>query len=774
MLVQALHDVGIPTWQDVTNLGYEPVEDAVRAHILDPSTAGAILFLTREVRKSTFIRNVEVPGILRRHELRDGFWVLPVLAGDLNRSDPPAALADTTGAAELARWNPHLAGTPFSRATAAAVAAAALRERVVAVHAHLDRDAPLRVRLDVQENRVLSGEAFILDWAAHFSPLANPEQWQTTLLPALETFRRALCEHAPGRAVEVTGTPSPPAAFALGYALREPPPMRVVWLQRMRGGREPQAWSLLDAADSHLAREAGWTAQMSGQDVDGRDLAVLINVTNDTWARYVATRPTLPRIRATITVDHEDARHAPPDARTDSIRIGSGAEAASLARLVKSAIRGAIDTFGSLDAVHVFLAGPTGLAMLIGQLAKAFPPVVTYDATGAGGAYTRAATLGAPPPPPPRRPWRRVVVAAAIVLVVAAIGIGITAAVVFTKPVLGECPEIRVFTGQAGSPYHRYGNVLKGRIEESYPGSSVTVVETSGTSYNIKELRVSGQCDLAVIQLNVALDARVGVNDFGGDPFEDLRLVGPIWADLVHLMVREDSGVDDVADLCRGATGKIASGLDNSGTRQIGGVLFRRVKQPPGCDLDDEQEPMKLPDALRGLRDGTVDAVLWAGGSPTKAIKDAIAHDGLKIRLLPLDDYFAGMQAEWNYLWGEEFKKPEVRKRNLTFVSGGVYQVRHIDRGDYPGVENPIPTVATPNGVAVNKKADPAMVRFVVEKLGADQALFEDALVADAPGLRKDFPPTPASVKSGVLYCNVPLHEKADEYYREKGVRPPC
>jgi TRAP transporter TAXI family solute receptor len=781
VLVQALHDVGIPTWQDVTHLGHEPVEDAVRALLRDPSTAGAILFLTREVRDSPFIRRVEVPEILRHHGLQDGFWLLPVLAGDLSRTEPPRALADTTGAAELAQWKPHLAGKSFSSASAAAVAAAALRERTVAVHARLDRNAPLRVRLDVQPNRGLPGDAFVLDWAAHFTPLPNPARWEATLLPALGTLRKALCDHAPGRAVEVTGTPSLPAAFALGYALREPPPpMKVVWLQRPRAGREQQTWSLLDAPDATLAKEAGWTARTSSEDVDGRDLAVLINVTNDAGTRYAATiaatRPTLPRMRAKIIVDHKDAITAPPDERPDRISIGSGAEAASLARLVRSAIRGALDTYGSLDAVHVFLAGPTGLAMLIGQLGKTLPPIVTYDAPGTGNTYTRAATLGAAKPPDPRKPRRRIV-AAAIVLLATVIGI-VAAIVVPSEPpppaVLGECSQVGVFTGQEDSPYHRYGNVLKDRIEESYPGSSVMVQKTDGTSDNISRLEDPGRCDLAIIQLNVALDARAGVYDFEGEAFEDLRLVGPIWFDLIHLVVREDSGINDVGGLCGGATGKIASGLGNSGTRQIGEVLFRHVEQAPGCDLNGEQEPMKLADGLQGLRAGTVDAVLWAGGSPTKAINDAIA-DGLSIRLLPLREYLTGMNRQWNEYWTQRLENSDpTGNSDLAFFPGDIFEARQIDQGDYPGVVNPIPTVATPNGVAVNKKADPAMIRFVAEKLDADQALFEDALVADAPGPRKDFPPTPESVKSGVLYCTVLLHEKAGEYYRERGVRPPC
>jgi hypothetical protein len=391
MLAQALRDAGVPTWLDVADLRHEPVEDAVRAHLRDLSTSGAVLFLTPEVRGSCFIGGVEVPEILRRHGREDGFWLLPVVAGGLSFADAPAMLADTVGADEVARWNLLLADDPFSPTSAAGVAAAALRERVVAVHAQLDQGAPVRVRLDAKAKTARPGDAFVIDWTTHFSTLADPARWDATLLPALATFRQALCAHAPGRGVTGAGTPSLPAAFALGHALPESLPMAVEWRQWMRGGGE-QAWSLHDAPDSAIATEAGWTYRKSGQDINGRHLAILINVTSGVEARYAASRSTLPPMRVKIVVDHEDAIKAPPGDRPD-IGIGDGAEAASLARLVRRAVRNALDEYSPLEAVHLFLAGPAGLAVLIGQLTGTFPPVVTYDALDTSRTYSEAATL---------------------------------------------------------------------------------------------------------------------------------------------------------------------------------------------------------------------------------------------------------------------------------------------------------------------------------------------------------------------------------------------
>lgn len=383
LLAQAMRDVGVPLWRDVADLQHEPTEDALRRQLHDPSTAGAVLFLTPEARGSAFIRTVEVPEIVNRHSRRDdGFWFIPVAAGGLSYTDASQELAGTAGAEEIARWHLHQADDPFSRASAAAVAAEALRERLAALHRHLAPQAPLRIRLDVRANSTAPGDALVLDWRSHFSPHADRDTWDMTLIPALDTVRTQLLNQAQGRAVELTGTPSLPAAVALGHALPEPLPLTVRWVQWMRGGGE-QVWSLSDAADAEHAQADGWTATTSGQDVNGQHLAVLVNVANDVSARYHTIRSALPQIRAKIVVDHRTAIEAPPGERPDNIRIGDGATAASLARLISRAVRNALDRYGSLEAVHLFLSGPAGLAVLVGQLTNTWPPLVTYDARDA-------------------------------------------------------------------------------------------------------------------------------------------------------------------------------------------------------------------------------------------------------------------------------------------------------------------------------------------------------------------------------------------------------
>jgi TRAP transporter TAXI family solute receptor len=400
--------------------------------------------------------------------------------------------------------------------------------------------------------------------------------------------------------------------------------------------------------------------------------------------------------------------------------------------------------------------------------------VVADPVSPAGAGRVTGVNGSVPPPPGPppsgptgRRSGRRRVasaIAAALVLAVVA------AVVIITRPdghpanaaVLGGCRQIDVFTGQPTSPYFRYGQVLERKIEGAFPGSAVNVKDTPGSSDNLQRVRdpAAASCGLAVIQLNVGVDARAGVYHFEGEKFEGVRTVGPLWFDFLQLLVRRDSPVRAAADLCGGKT--VATGLRQSGTQEIGAVLFRQVRrQVPGCALTEVSRT--LPDGLAQLRAGAVDAVLWAGGAPTSEIRDAV-EGGLAVRLLPLDGYRDAMQKEWDAFYGS--------KLGSAFVAGEVYQIGRVESGDYPGVD-PVGTVAVPNGVAVAGNADPALVRFTAESLFDVRAEFERELWGGAQNGRH-FPSARDTVGASSLYCLVPLHDAVVPYYREMGVRPPC
>src|SRR5512133_3284228 len=83
-LVQALHELGVPTWQDLHNLTEQPFESALRAVLDDPDTASGILWVTPEVADSLIVTNLEIPGLTRRAATDTVFALIPVAAGGLD------------------------------------------------------------------------------------------------------------------------------------------------------------------------------------------------------------------------------------------------------------------------------------------------------------------------------------------------------------------------------------------------------------------------------------------------------------------------------------------------------------------------------------------------------------------------------------------------------------------------------------------------------------------------------------------------------------------
>ncbi|MCB1740819.1 MAG: hypothetical protein KDK91_10640, partial [Gammaproteobacteria bacterium] len=156
LLIESLRDFGVPTWQDIENLPEESTEDALRRTVEDPSIASAILWITPDVEHSPIIRQIEAPGLLNRVRNRDGFYLVPVLAGGVEYGnagiviDPRFTLEDVPG------WNLHKAkgeidpptGTERVRAPeAASVACKVLLRRVEAIHKASPAEQPLVLRV---------------------------------------------------------------------------------------------------------------------------------------------------------------------------------------------------------------------------------------------------------------------------------------------------------------------------------------------------------------------------------------------------------------------------------------------------------------------------------------------------------------------------------------------------------------------------------------------------------------------------------------------------
>lgn len=379
MLVRCQHEHGIPTWQDINDLGDGPTEDQITAVLSDPATASANLWLTPEVADSAFIKKVEAPQIVSRFDIADGFFVVAVAAGGLNYESAANTLRGHTGLHDLSNWNLVSTQDPPKAADVAAVTERTLIARVATVHRSLPDGDPVKVRLYVRQPAPYrSGYALSLDWSHAFSG-RHSYAWDEHLLPALRAVIASIEGNAPGRPIEFSGMPTISAAVCLGVTCLAPRQLNVSWVQFTNG--KEQEWSL--RADS---KPSGCAVKRTSGSTDTEELAVLISVADDVATSFVASRDEFGPFRAILSIT------APgPFPHT----IGSAGEAVDLVQQVIAAIRESRRELRLVGGVHLFMAVPVGVAMMLGQSLNTLGAVHLYEHAPMNGVgrYVRELTI---------------------------------------------------------------------------------------------------------------------------------------------------------------------------------------------------------------------------------------------------------------------------------------------------------------------------------------------------------------------------------------------
>lgn len=198
---------------------------------------------------------------------------------------------------------------------------------------------------------------------------ANHDDWRTVVAPALE---RAATDFLAGdsRRVLVRGAMRLPVWFASGAALRHVRGFSVTAVQH------GEYWSSDDAAES-----GGLVVTEIAPLEFGADLAIAIGVAVDPTEEVTGfiTGERLPVGRLAVI----SPKHGPgPQA------IRDGATAASMGVALMHEARQLLRQ-ADADRIHLFLAVPAGLALLIGHRWNALRPTVVYEHLGTGRGYVQ-------------------------------------------------------------------------------------------------------------------------------------------------------------------------------------------------------------------------------------------------------------------------------------------------------------------------------------------------------------------------------------------------
>lgn len=293
---------------------------------------------------------------------------------------------------------------------------------------------------------------------------------------------------------------------------------------------------------------------------------------------------------------------------------------------------------------------------------------------------------------------------------------------------------ITIGTGGVTGVYYPTGGAIcrlvnRGRKDH---GIRCSVESTGGSVYNLNALREGGM-DLAVAQSDWQYHATKGTSYFSSQgSFESLRAVFSLHTEAFTLVVRNDSGINELNDL----VGKrVNIGNPGSGNRATMEVLM----QAKGWN----KKTFKLASELKGseqpqaLCDNKIDAMIYNAGHPNGAVQEVTTS--CEVKIIPVIG-------------------PEVDK---LVKDNSYYAYTTIPGGMYAGNPNDIKTFGV-KATFVTSSTVPENIIYEVVKAVFDN--FDNFKTLHPVFVNLD-------PKKLVHEGNTaPLHEGAKRYFKEKGL----
>lgn len=302
---------------------------------------------------------------------------------------------------------------------------------------------------------------------------------------------------------------------------------------------------------------------------------------------------------------------------------------------------------------------------------------------------------------------------------------------------------LRIGTGATGGSYYPVGTLLANVISNppgsrpcdrggscGVPGLIASAVATQGSVQNVEEM-AAGRLDSALVQADIAFWAHRGSGIYQGKPpVENLRAIAALFPEILHIVVRRDSGIANVHGL-RGK--RIAVGEQGSGTL----IHTRFVVEQHGFGIEELQASYLSPGpAADALREGALDGMFFVAGPPVGVIADLAAK--IELALVPIDGAVAA----------------GLRQRYPFFSAA------RLDEGTYQGIPA-TPTVSVMTQWLVSGRLDPDLVHGITRALWHPQS--REALAKGHPLGRL------IALETALDTAVVPLHPGAEKYYRETG-----
>lgn len=299
----------------------------------------------------------------------------------------------------------------------------------------------------------------------------------------------------------------------------------------------------------------------------------------------------------------------------------------------------------------------------------------------------------------------------------------------FTSAALAEQVFV-IGTGGTAGTYFPIGGIVAKAV--SQPGKIVATAQVSnGSLANINAI-VAGSMESGFSQADVATWAYSGTGIWEGRPrARQLRLIANLYPESVHIVLRKSSGIKTLADL----KGKRV-GLDELGSGTL--INAKTILAAYGLkEAEIKPEYIKADQAAHQLKNGSLDAFFFTGGTPAAVIAE-LASGGHGIELLAID----GRQAE-----GLREASP-------------FYSADFIAAQTYKGI-GAIKTLAVGAQWLTTAQADTETI-YQMTKALFSAAAQKSLSAGHAKGAF-------INLENAVKNAGIPFHPGAEKFYREVG-----
>ncbi|MCL2000003.1 MAG: TAXI family TRAP transporter solute-binding subunit [Planctomycetes bacterium] len=283
-------------------------------------------------------------------------------------------------------------------------------------------------------------------------------------------------------------------------------------------------------------------------------------------------------------------------------------------------------------------------------------------------------------------------------------------------------------TGGTAGVYYPLGGAMAQLITNKNPGVEVSAQSTGATGENLRLIQAH-DIDIAIVQNDLTHAAYNGEAPFTSK-LQDLRAVGRLYPEYLHVIASVDSGIKQIADF-KGK--RVSVGARGSGNE----ANCRQIFDFYGLSYDNIQA-IFLPygETADQFKDRQIDAFVFTIGTPNPAIQDITTLQ--TIQFVPVDG----------------------KARDDIVAKFPYFAKDQIPADSYRGQTTPVETLSVQAMLIVNKNLSDDLVYAITK------TIFDNIPeLAQSHSKAAEFDLTKAM--NGVT---IPLHPGAERYFKEKGV----